>query len=251
VKKHTIGKFTGLVAGAVIGMGAATSAIASLAFNGASGSLSASVQFDVSGGQLVVTLANTSPADVRVPTDVLTAVFFDHTPPLTLTRVSAVLASGSTVLFGGTDPGGVVGGEWAYKGGLSGTPAGAVLGISSTGLDLFGPRDLFPGSNLQGPASPDGLQYGLTSAGDNPTTGNAAVTGKYALIQSAVVFTFNVDPSITANDLHVDNVHFLYGTSLDDPTYDGVPVPEPTTMIAGGLLLVPFGVSTLRKTRTL
>jgi hypothetical protein len=29
----------------------------------------------------------------------------------------------------------------------------------------------------------------------------------------------------------------------------GTPVPEPTTMIAGALLLLPFGVSTVRKLR--
>src|SRR5262249_38071850 len=132
---------------------------------------------------------NTSDGDVLMPVDVLTAVFFDVSgPALSLTPTSAVLNGGSTVFFGTTDPGNVVGGEWAYKGGLVGEPAGDHYGISSTGINLFGPGDRFPGNNLQGPDSPDGLQYGITSAGDNPATGNSPVTGDNALIQNSVVF---------------------------------------------------------------
>ena len=37
--------------------------------------------------------------------------------------------------------------------------------------------------------------------------------------------------------------------ALDNVSLDAVPVPEPTTMIAGGLLLLPFGASALRMLR--
>ena len=46
---------------------------------------------------------------------------------------------------------------------------------------------------------------------------------------------------------------FSYGADSGSATFDFTPVPEPTTMIAGALLLLPFGASTirlLRKTRT-
>jgi len=143
-------------------LGERSSAWSANVFGGSSGGLSAQATFNTfsSGGNnyLTVLLANDSKADVTDPGQVLTAVFWD--PTANLTPVSAVLGSGSTVLFGTTDPGNVVGGEWAYKAGLAGTPGNAVLGISSAGFNIFGPNNLFPGTNLQGPTSPDGAGGG-------------------------------------------------------------------------------------------
>jgi hypothetical protein len=200
-----------------------------ITFFGSSGNLKASVLFDTSGNNLIVTLTNTSMADVLVPSDVLTAVFFDITGNPTLTRIEAKLAPGRP-----TDPGGVVGGEWAYKTGLAGEPPGTMQGISSVGLGPFGPADLFPGNDLQPPTSPDGLQYGITSAGDNPLTGNTPVTGTNALIQNSVIFTLgglpaNFDPSTA-----ISNVKFQYGTNFSEPRIPGDPVPEPASLLLLG-----------------
>jgi hypothetical protein len=191
----------------------------------------ATALFEQSGANLVVTLSNVG-ADVLVPTDVLTGVFFDLAGSPTLTSASAVLAPGSTVQHGTSNPGGVVGGEWGYGHGLSGAPRGATQGISSTGLGLFGGAT-FPGTNLEGPAALDGLQYGIVSGNDDPTTGNAPVTGGYALIQNSVVFTLG---GLNANfDLStgISKVSFQYGTALADPNLEGhktaVPVPEPAS----------------------
>jgi len=163
-------------------------------FNDPATGLSASVDFSLAGNTLRATLTNTSTEDVTVPSQVLTAVFFYYDGNAVLTPTSATLESGSAVLFapsGGSGPD--VGGEWVYKTGLLGVlPFGANEGISSTGAgDIFGANDKFFSSNpmnLQGPVSPDGLQYGITSAKDDPGTGNAPVTGNYALIKNAVVF---------------------------------------------------------------
>jgi hypothetical protein len=225
-----------LLAFAVLVVPRAHAAVMPVTFAAADGSLSASARFEMVLGNLQVTLTNTSSADVLVPADVLTAVFFDLDPKASLTRISAVVPSGSTVLFGSTDPGGVVGGEWAYNSGLSG-PGNAGLGVSSSGLGLFGPGDLFPGNNLQGPASPDGLQYGITSAGDEPATGNKPVTGDSALIKNSVVFTLGV-PSGFDLDTDIQNVQFQYGTSLGDtrlPSHNGI-APEPGAMVIWSLL---------------
>jgi hypothetical protein len=55
-------------------------------------------------------------------------------------------------------------------------------------------------------------------------TGNAAVTGGFALTKNAVVFTLTAVPS----DFTVSNVRFLYGTSLTDPILvGGTPGDEP------------------------
>jgi hypothetical protein len=225
------------------------SAAAVFPWDDGAGGHSAQATFNIvnEGGKnfLTVLLENTSMNDVMVPTDVLTAVFWD--PTANLTPVSATLPLGSFVKFGGVDSEGGVGGEWAYKSGLSGTPGGAVLGISSTGVDLFGKKNLFPpGENLQGPASVDGLQYGITSAGDDFATGNSPVTGDNALIKNSVLFKLMIGDGTGTYDLAgIENVNFLYGTSLGE-----VPnVPEPTTVIAGALLLLPFGLTTLQMVR--
>ena len=153
-----------------------SSSDATVTFSGLSGDLAAQADFTVAGNTLTVVLTNTSTADVLVPADLLTAVFFDITgyPPASFSPVSAMLSGGSTVFFG-PDGGGNVGGEWVFASGLSGAPDNATLGISSAGFGLFGAGN-FNGPNLEGANGVNGLNYGLLSAGDNTTTGNAAVT---------------------------------------------------------------------------
>lgn len=207
-------------------------------FTGSSGPLSASVEFSVSGNNLHVRLTNTSAMDVTVPSQVLTAVFFSVTgPSLTLTPIDAVLSPGSVVNGNSslTDPGGVVGGEWAYKAGPHTTVGGRGYGISSTGIDIFGPFDMFPGNNLQGPAGPDGLQYGITSAGDNPATGNGGIMAN-ALIQNSVDFRLSGLPA--GFDVgRVTDVYFLYGTSIGEGGFPGVPAPSALALLGLGMIL--------------
>lgn len=215
---------------------------------GSQAQLAAEAVFELtSDGGLQVTLTNTSAADVVEPSQVLTGVFFSLLNGYELTPLSAVLAEGSEVLFaptrdvfgvpisGGTYADGNVGAEWAYATGLQGAPLGATQGISSSGLDLFGPEDRFDTvGNLQGPGSPNGLQYGITSRGDLATTGNAAVTGKYALIQDSVIFSFGVPCGFSLDDIYA--VSFQYGTSLCEPNVPGdKPVPEPSTLLLFGI----------------
>jgi hypothetical protein len=238
---------TCLFRGAALSAGllAASAAMATPAtFTGSSGGLAAAVSFDVTGSTLRVTLTNTSTHDVMVPADVLTAVFFDVSgSALSLSRTRAVLGAGSTVFFPpsgfptGLDSNGEVGGEWAYDGGLGGAPGGADYGISSSGLNWFGPPNRFPGDNLQGPDSPDGIQYGITSAGDNPATGNSPVTGPNALIHNSVVFTLGNVPAGFDPSARISNVTFQYGTSTDEPQVHGmVPTPGAAALLSLGLL---------------
>jgi hypothetical protein len=229
-------------------------------FSGQSGTLSALVTFDRSGSNLLVTLANTSTSDVMVPANVLTAVFFDLAGDPTLTRTSAILTPGSTVLFGTTDPGNVVGGEWAYNKGFAFDPNVGRQGISSVGLDLFGPHDRFPGNDLQPPDSPDGLQYGITSPVDDPNTGNTPVTeaGKNALIKSSVDFVLGGLPTVFDPNTDITKVYFQYGTDLSDPRfpgdrppdYENPPVPEPLTVAAVSLAVGSVGAYVRRRRKS-
>lgn len=206
-------------------------------FSASQGNLAASATFEVSGTDLIITLTNTSAADVTVQNQILTAVFFDVAgPQLTLNpgAGSAVLGMGSVVLFGSTDPGNVVGGEWQYLAGISGSaPYGANYGISSAGFGIFGSPN-FPGSNLQGPGAINGLQYGITSAGDDPSTGQAAVSGTNALIQNSVVFTLPGLPLGFDPAAMVSNVTFQYGTSLLDSNIQ-TPAPGALSLLAMAL----------------
>jgi hypothetical protein len=219
-------------------------------YSGSAGTLSATVSFEVNGGDLVVTLTNTSPNDVLVPTDVLTAVFFGAAGNPLFTRTSATLDAGSTTIQtpggsgSGTDSGGVVGGEWAYLNSLS--VSGNNEGISATGLGLFGPGQVFPGSNLEGPASPDGLQYGIASAGDNVGTGNGGVQNN-TLIKNSVVFHLGLNGNTFDPLTDITSVSFLYGTSLTDIiiTGDCVDCPPPVTRVPEPGMLTLLGGSTL------
>jgi PEP-CTERM motif len=220
----------------------AVAGAAPITFTGSQGSLAASVTFNaLIGGNLQVTLTNTSSADVDAPAQVLTAVFFDIAGNLSMTQESAILAGGSTVVYDadGQPTGGVVGGEWAYKSGLAGTPDNETHGISSSGLGLFGPSNLFPGPDLEDPDSPDGVQYGLLSAGDNTGTGNTGITGSGGLIKNSVIFTLSGLPDLFDPSTAITNVSFQYGTALGEPNFPGDPpgtprevpqLPEPATL---------------------
>jgi hypothetical protein len=205
------------------------------------GTRAASALFHVSGSNLIVTLTNTSTVDLTEPAFILTALFFDVTAPdLSLTRTSAIVAAGSSVIGVVSQPaGGVVGGEWAYLAGLSGAPHGAAYGISSSGLGLFGAANRFPGANLDGPDEPDGPQYGITTAGDNPTTHNGGADT--SLIKNSVVFTLGGLPEGFDPSTRITNISFQYGTGLDEPN---LLVPAP-----GALGLFGLGALALRRRR--
>ena len=155
------------------------------------------------GNTLTVTLTNTSSADVLVPTDVLTGVFFNTSH--TLTPVSANL-HGSTVYYASLAN---VGDGWGYGSGVS--AQGMNSAISATGaVNGLGMSNFSSQHNAL-----DGLPYGILSAGDNPSTGNTGVKGKGPLIKNSVQFVLTVAPGFSLSELG-NSVVFQYGTALTD-----------------------------------
>lgn len=242
MRKQTLLSVLALAASLVMGHAQATT----MTYSAASGTRAAMVSFEISGTNLFVTLTNTSAADAWAPSDVLTAVFFNLAGNPSLAPISATVPNGSSVVCSGSGCPSAstlsktnVSGEWAYKSNIN--TWGAYYGISSSGLgNLFGPYDRFStakNANLQGPASPDGIQYGITTAGDNPATGNGGLSGN-ALIKNQTQFKLalpaNYDSSRFGPGL-ISNVAFQYGTSLSEP-HMTVPEPGPFALLSIGLV---------------
>lgn len=213
--------------------------------------LRASATFAISNLNLIVTLANTGTFDPNDPADILTALFFTIPENLVLSRISAELGPDSGVIAHPLPLGfdGTVGGEWAYRNNLTGTPLDANEGISSVGMKWFKKTDLFPGQNLQGPKGPAGVQFGVTTLFDLPSNNRGGIKNQ-GLIKNVVVFTFGGLPEgFELTDL--SNVTFQYGANLKQPEIFGdvLPIPEPSTisLVTAGLL----GALTLVRRRML
>ena len=219
-----------------------------LLFSGSNGTLSASADFEILPGNfLQVTLTNTSTGDPAAPGDILSGLLFNLAGNPLLSRDSAVLGAGSTVIHGptpSTDPGGGVGGEWAYENSDPNFPSGVNESIYSAGY-FAGTGHLFPGSDLQGPpsGSVDGIQYGITTLNDAAGNDNGGIAGE-GLIANSVVFTLD---NFTGSLGDISNVSFQYGTALTEtniPGTPGVPDSGTTAMLLGSALV---GLGMLRR----
>ena len=224
MKKITFGAW--VVASALISP--RTAQATTFTLNDVTGGYYATAEFTVSGTNLTLKLTNTASGDVWDPAHVLTGLFFDLVGDPTLAALSATTCSMCVTNNPNPDPTNV-GGEWAYRQATD-LAFGANYGVSSTGLGLFGPGNTISSANLYGPASPAGVEYGITSLNDNPTT-NGGLAG-IPLISNYVVFTFSglpagFDPST------ISNITWQYGTNLSEA------VPEPATL----LLFAPAGVA--------
>jgi hypothetical protein len=243
MKLHKMGRTAALLAATALWAVTGTSAFAALTFTGSdlSDQLAASATFDLSGGNLTVSLVNTYTGDTVDQSHVLTGIFFNYSGG-TLTPSSAAIGAGSVYWQGTssspTDPNHppvVLGTEWAY--GTGSAPHGANAGIVSSGFYTPGSGNFAPSGDML-----DGSAYGILSAGYTGSDLDGLSTRVY--VQDTVNFVLT---GFTGPLSQITDVSFQYGTSLSEPNMMGSPaVPEPATVFAGALLLLPFGLSTVR-----
>jgi len=231
-----------MAAAAATAIAAATPAAAAVTFNGTNGSnLSASATFDIVGGNLQVTLTNTSAVDINDPAQVLHALFWDMTGNPALTYTSANICGSCT--FTAAGPTGTdVGGQWGYITNPSGVSQN--YGLSSAGYGA-GSYTFVSGATDQPHQGtpPAGGDYGLVSAGYTTAGDNGGVTNNQPYIKNSVVFNLGAYNGSLSS---ISNLRFQYGTALTDPSLTP-PVPEPGTWSMMLLGFAGVGVAMRRR----
>jgi hypothetical protein len=231
------GTLAKLAGGLALALFVSTGANAALIFDTPSGSttpdgsVSAAADFAVGNGTVAVTLINNQ-QNPTADGQMISAITFS---------VSGATGSGgvTTVNSGmiaslGTD------GTYTPSGpdALTRWEASHVTtGVTLTTLSGGKPGDLIIGPDNAG---------SLTGAGDY-SAANASIYGHLPVVLGSATFNITI-PGVTAAS-QISDVVLQFGTTAGQDLVDlaAQPVPEPSTLLAGALLLLPFGMRTLRR----
>jgi len=197
--------------------------------------VSGTVNFDVTGNILTVTLSNTTAGGTLLRGDAMTGVVFDiNGPDPTLTLLSIVLtnpgalATDDRIFTSKTDSNIVDPLNGSYRNVLGATPI-AEFGVATTGFaGAFSASGITLGSG--------GEDYSIVADGTFPDAdASNSFNSAFPLIQNSLTFTFSGISGVSESQ--IANVRLLFGTSGQ-----GVirAVPEPSSLAllgcAGGLV---------------
>ena len=191
--------------------------------------VSSTAEFSISGNTLTIDLTNTSPANAQ------------EVPGSTLTGVSFLLAGGDSIVLvpvSASSPHAIVnsaacdvtacgnvpqdvGGEWGYQSNFTlgtgtGHYAAGGVGFITTGLagDIGNFNNGAAGTDLESPASLDGIAFGILSNSHGPL--NPGAISNSALIQNDIILTLTGVSGLA--ETQISGVNFLYGTAATDIT---------------------------------
>lgn len=189
--------------------------------------VSAKADITISGTSMTVTLTDllADPVSVASILNGITINVAGATGASGLTANAANtvdLTSGSPVY--GTATGATVASEFSLSN------AGSVITLSSLGST--GPDYL-----IIGPAGYGSANGSIQSDPHNP------------FILGTATFFFNLTGAGSFSESSLGELTFLFGTGTDSSTSTHTSVPEPSTVIAGALLLLPLGFSAIRVLR--
>lgn len=201
------------------------------------GTVSASVDFSISGSNLDIVLTNNTVGGTTQRGNLLTGLIFDIADPgVSLGNLSSLSLNGTGLLFTNKTTGSSVGalsGSWTSH--MAGPPDGR-YGVATSGLDgLFSVGTITRGTG--------GDDYAIAAAGTFPAppgsgTSNSFNHSAFPLVQDALHFVMPITHGIL-DDFDFTNVKFAFGT--DGYTIPGTntPVPEPGSLaVWGGLIVV-------------
>jgi hypothetical protein len=189
--------------------------------------VAASADFSISGNTLTVVLTDTNTSNIAkyVPSDALTALFFNvaGNPLLTYTEAEASsVRTGSAVKAGPVN----ITSEWAYAfkstglGGSVSPPVTEHYGLGTAGFGIF--------SGLGGGQQ---FPYGILDKGFTGSNGNGPVDAA-SFAQDSITFSLKFNGKLSESD--ISDVRFQWGTALNEGNVPGLrlsAVPEPSSLV--------------------
>lgn len=172
-------------------------AFAAVSATVSSGDKSAQAVFDrTADGRMVIRVSNLSGSDLTRPRDLLTAVYFDTDQSLSLNYVGTATREGSHVVNGADRVN--ISSEWTLSGRKKlRRQTGAMFGLGAANLGGF-----FKGVG--------NIDFGLTSAGDDPDTGGKKLRNR-ATVQNEIIIVLSGLPEDFDPTTDITEVMFQFG----------------------------------------